>query len=314
MDDKKYIIYCYTNKLNGKKYIGLTSRSLQEREAQHIRESIDKDNYRTYNTPFKRAIRKYGINTFQKEILEDNLTMQEAIEQEQYYIKLYRTYYKYKNSNGYNATIGGELVIHPKDRVYKIDPITCKVIAIYESIAEAEIYNKGDIYESYNKLNRIANDSIWMLEQNYLDYDKNLLEQNIHIQQHHIVQLDLNGTLLKIWAGSKYVTKELGYNQGNISACCRGVRHHCKGYRWLFYEDWIQNKDPYIKNNRNKKVAQLTLDNKLIRIYDSASEAAQCTNIDIANISAVCHNRALTAGGFKWSYDVERWRIDNELS
>lgn len=30
-----FTIYCYTNKINGKKYIGITSRSMKERET-HI--------------------------------------------------------------------------------------------------------------------------------------------------------------------------------------------------------------------------------------------------------------------------------------
>lgn len=34
-----YLIYCYTNKTNYKKYIGITSRSIEEREANHIYES-----------------------------------------------------------------------------------------------------------------------------------------------------------------------------------------------------------------------------------------------------------------------------------
>ena len=59
------IVYCYTNKINNKKYIGITSRSLEEREQNHLYEAYNKNSL-TYNVPFKRAIRKYGIESFKK--------------------------------------------------------------------------------------------------------------------------------------------------------------------------------------------------------------------------------------------------------
>lgn len=104
-----YLIYCYTNKFNNKKYIGITSRSIDEREKNHIYKSQNKNN-KCYNTPFKRAIRKYGIENFKREIIDKTESFEEACNLEKYYIKKYQTYYKYKNSNGYNATIGGEIV------------------------------------------------------------------------------------------------------------------------------------------------------------------------------------------------------------
>ena len=114
------IVYCYTNKLNGKKYIGITSRSLDEREKSHLYEAYNK-NLSTYNVPFKRAIRKYGIDNFDKAILYVCDSFDEACEKEKFYIEKYKTYYKYKNSNGYNATIGGDYISCPKDKVYQID-------------------------------------------------------------------------------------------------------------------------------------------------------------------------------------------------
>lgn len=50
------IIYRAINKINGKGYIGLTTRSLQERKDEHIKSArIESDNYY-----FHKAIRKYG--------------------------------------------------------------------------------------------------------------------------------------------------------------------------------------------------------------------------------------------------------------
>lgn len=66
-----HYIYCYTNKINNKKYIGQTN-NIERRKKQHIQDSIHnhKGHEVSYNLPFHCAIRKYGIENFSFEILE----------------------------------------------------------------------------------------------------------------------------------------------------------------------------------------------------------------------------------------------------
>lgn len=168
MIEKKYIVYRAINKINGKMYIGITCRKLKERIRHHKYEA-HKKNGLTYNTPFKRAIRKYGIDNFIFEIIEKDLTQEEASEKEIYYIKKYKTYYKYCNSNGYNATIGGETTIScPKDRVIQLDRMTGEKINIYESVHHAEKEVCRGISECvYNKL-QTAGGYCWLYEKDYI--------------------------------------------------------------------------------------------------------------------------------------------------
>lgn len=51
-----------------------------------------------------------------------------------------------------------------------------------------------------------------------------------------------------------------------------------------------------------KKVEQLDKSNKVIRQFDSVSEAANFTNISRQNIGQVCLNKKQSAGGYKWRY------------
>ena len=92
-----YSVYLITNKINGKKYVGLTKRNVLERFKEHI--SIgDK-------TTIGKAIKKYGSQNFNVSILEKNIeTLVEATSIEQYYIAWYNTFY----GEGYNLTLGGE--------------------------------------------------------------------------------------------------------------------------------------------------------------------------------------------------------------
>ena len=92
-------IYRIINDINGKIYIGKTVHSLKERWTEHISES-NRD--RAKDRPLYRAIRKYGINHFHIELVEE---CSDTIvnEREIYWIEHYGTF-----KNGYNATIGGD--------------------------------------------------------------------------------------------------------------------------------------------------------------------------------------------------------------
>ena len=103
-----YIVYKITNKVNNKIYIGLTNKSLQKRWKAHCNSAFSK------NDPyvFHKAIRKYGEDSFKKEILESDLTEDDAKEKEIFYIKKFNSYYL--NGHGYNMTYGGETNSHLK--------------------------------------------------------------------------------------------------------------------------------------------------------------------------------------------------------
>lgn len=101
-----YIVYKITNKINNKIYIGLTNKTLQKRWRTHCNSAFsENDSY-----VFHKAIKKYGEDSFQKEILESGLTENEAKEKEIFYIKKFNSYYL--NGHGYNMTYGGEVNSH----------------------------------------------------------------------------------------------------------------------------------------------------------------------------------------------------------
>lgn len=92
-----YKIYKITNTIDGKSYIGQTTKSLEERLRKHSHPGVGKYHLNS-------AIRKYGINNFTIELIEDNISsLNEAFDKEIYYIKLYNTF-----NVGYNMTTGGE--------------------------------------------------------------------------------------------------------------------------------------------------------------------------------------------------------------
>ena len=99
--EKTFTVYCHTNKINGKKYIGITSKKPDYRWNSG-------KGYST-QTVFARAIEKYGWENFDHTILETDIdTLEEANQKEKYYISLYHTWLGDKNCCGYNKTPGGD--------------------------------------------------------------------------------------------------------------------------------------------------------------------------------------------------------------
>lgn len=93
-------IYCITNLINSKKYIGKTTTTIRERWYEHCWTSQNKENIKY---PLYIAMRKYGIENFQIECLEE-VNNDLLSEREIYWIKELETY----GIHGYNATKGGD--------------------------------------------------------------------------------------------------------------------------------------------------------------------------------------------------------------
>jgi group I intron endonuclease len=93
------LIYKATSKTSGKSYIGLTSRTLEERKQEHYYQA--KGEHKTY--AFYNAISKYGFDDFEWTIIFETDDFNELQRYECYFIGKHNTF-----ENGYNSTVGGE--------------------------------------------------------------------------------------------------------------------------------------------------------------------------------------------------------------
>ena len=103
IEKKAGCVYCIENVLNGKRYVGITTRTIKERFAEHCKA----ESY------IGKAIRKYGVENFKLYELVVANSREELCNLEVYYIEKYNTF-----KNGYNQTIGGDGVV--KDIFIKV--------------------------------------------------------------------------------------------------------------------------------------------------------------------------------------------------
>lgn len=97
LKDNKMIVYMIENKINHKKYIGITTNSFAERYPHGIRAH--------HNPHLRKSVNKYGQKNFEVTLLEKNVEDMETLcKLEMEYIEKYGTCNKDK---GYNKSLGG---------------------------------------------------------------------------------------------------------------------------------------------------------------------------------------------------------------
>jgi len=89
-------VYVITNLLNGKRYVGQTTKTLRERFLKHKHKKVD--------TLIHKAIKEFGEKNFTIEELDIGYSREELHEKEIFYIRQLNTF----EPNGYNLTVGGQ--------------------------------------------------------------------------------------------------------------------------------------------------------------------------------------------------------------
>lgn len=232
MKNRKYIVYKHTNKENGKIYIGITSQSA-ERRWQH--------GAGYYHTYFGNAIRKYGWDGFDHDILAVDLEEQNACDMEISLIKFYRSN---ERERGYNIAEGGQTMYcgaksgpeNPKAvAVIRRDPRTGKK-KFYETITSASM-EMGINHRGISKACRGVAKTFMGYEWNYADghFQKPFrypIGKYPHIkQQKKVKMVDLDGSAFYFDSLSK-AAEATGVCIANIGRFVHGKRIDRTGRRW----------------------------------------------------------------------------------
>lgn len=97
----RFLVYRIINLKNSKQYVGITSRSIKVRWAEHISDAKNGSPQALH-----RAIRKYRPEAFQVVLIATTFKWKEACEREKEAIVEYKSFVR--AGSGYNETLGGE--------------------------------------------------------------------------------------------------------------------------------------------------------------------------------------------------------------
>ena len=112
-----WTIYCHTHVESGRRYIGLTKKTMKQRWNQHILNAKSKTGKGCQH--FWNAIKKYGKDAFSHQVLSVSLTVEEGNWFEKFWILMFDTTDVEK---GFNLSKGGNHTPHPVKKDYWSDP------------------------------------------------------------------------------------------------------------------------------------------------------------------------------------------------
>lgn len=275
-DEKKWCVYIHTNKINGKKYVGITSKNPPEKRwGKHG--SRYKDNVYFWN-----AIQKYGWDNFKHEVILKNETLDFANKAEKCLIKTYNC----RAPHGYNLTDGGDgtpgHILSDESKKKMIESIKMgyelgrkpwnygipmsdeqkekmRQVSIGRIISEDTRKKLSDIKKgkppnnkgkpmSEEAKKKLSNALKWhptsMETRNKIgDANRGRYIGMNHPKHRPIYCLELN----EIFWGAKEVNEKYKFSASNIGLCCRGERNYAHKHpvtgeilHWYYCDDAIK--------------------------------------------------------------------------
>ena len=339
MEERNYKVYIHENKINHKKYIGITRNEPYKRWG---RKGIG---YKK-NTYFWNAIRKHGWDNFSHEVWLINLTGNEANEMEKILIKAFKSNQK---EFGYNIDKGGAYTgptrEETREKLSKLNKGKKLSEEHRRKVSEhhADVSGKNNpMYGvhpwSYGKGQPVVCLDTGIQYKNVVEAAKalGLKESNIRAVAamaqlstggfHFVYKKDYNPDKWynmnrgnnkrivctdtgEIFESIKECAEEFNLDTSSITKVCKNKQSHIQGYHFMYEEDYVRNPKKTNRDIISHERAVVCLNNN--QRFNSTREAARNMNLDSSTITKVCKGRVRSTKGYKFMYleDYEKQNL-----
>lgn len=293
----KYIVYCTTNIINKKIYIGVHEITSNKFDG-YIGDGVYATRPSTYNKPkyaFQYAVKKYGPSNFKR------ITIKEFDNEEEAYFFEEQIVNKefLKRKDVYNEALGGRrgnfaLIDIP---CYQYD-IDGNFIAEYESQQKASLaVNRGftTIKRAVKEKIKAAN-CFWSIEKvEKLD----LTEYKTDDNRIPVFQYSETGEYDCCYESISDAARVIGSSTSNISRGCK-LGYKVKG-KYFSYEFNTQYSRARFESLKNRTVYQYSLSGEYLNEYKSCADAERAIKKSRGLSNAI--KRGITFGGFQWKLE-----------
>lgn len=212
------IIYKYTNKINGKVYIGQTIQP-EKRKKQHMKAES--------NMYFHRAVKKYGYENFTYEVLfsmdfENKEIASTVLEDRERQAIL--DHMSWDSTYGYNLSIGGSAPTG-----YKHSDEWKEMMSTVHKGKTVSVETRKKMSQSL-KGKKAWNDGVPM------SYNTKKKLSDSHIKYKNLQQYDIDGTLLGEYENALIAEQYSGCSKDSIIRQLKGITKKPKKYIWKIKE------------------------------------------------------------------------------
>ena len=300
----KYIVYCTTNLINKKIYIGVHECTSSKFDG-YLGDGVYSTRPSTYNKPkyaFQFAVQKYGPKNFKRVTIKEFDNEDEAYLLEEEIVD--REFLKRKDV--YNEALGGKrgnfaLIDKP---CYQYD-LEGNFIAEYKSQQQAS----RAVERGFTTIKRAVKEKIkaanyfWSLEKvDKLDLTKYKTEDN----RIPVFQYSETGEYDCCYESLSDAARVIGSSTSNINRSCKlGYKINGKYFSYEFNSEYSRARFESLKN---RTVYQYSLSGEFIAEYKSCADAERAIGKSRGLSNAI--KRGHTFGGFQWK--LEKFdRIDS---
>lgn len=285
--DNNYTVYIHINKINDKKYVGITK---------DVSRRWSNNGLEYKKQVFGKAIEKYGWDNFEHIIIAEKLSKQEACDMEIYLIEKYNTT---DRNYGYNISLGGDGVNKPFSIIYqyRMNGEYVKSGTINDFLNELNIINSGNIYHCCIGKRDSAHGYRWSytylgekIEELKSCYLRSGAQKRIDIYQY-----SLDGDFIAYYNGLVDVKNKTGIDPQN---CIYGNCTTTAGYQW--FNDYMGEKiSPVLSSSeklgkrQSKQVLVFDKDNNLIHKFCKCKDACEYFNIYQKKLKYIIDNHIL---------------------
>lgn len=218
----KLEVYKITNNKNGKIYVGITNQGVAVRWSKHCSDANCNSTF-----PLHNAIRKYGKDNFQIELIEEVDDVEVLKEREIYWIKTLDSYNRLK---GYNLTFGGDGTFGRFHSEETKDKIRQKAINRKCSISTRKNMSNAQklVKRNYSKLASLSNSKRWANEENHIKHSIT------NVNNKPILQYTLTGVFVKEFYNISEAARSLNKTHQNLGKCANGKLKTAYGYIWKY--------------------------------------------------------------------------------
>lgn len=215
------LIYKITNRVNGKVYIGQTTKSLQCRWRHH-RNSKSR-------CVFHNAIRKYGAENFTVEQIDVAADCDELNKKEKYWI----SHYNSMIPNGYNSTNGGDSFMAADDIKRKLsEQRTGENNPMYGRDFSGEnnpFYGKTHSKEARKKISEVAKKRVGD-KNSFYGHKQTETQKAATWKKVECVETG------EVFDSIKIACEKYNLDQSTLGKVCKGLYGYktCKGKHWRF--------------------------------------------------------------------------------